>query len=129
MGNVLQNVWRGRLRNWLVRIIMLGAILPMAPTFPLPAQPALTTTQKPVKELIRLVRQDCGSCHGLTLKGGLGKPLLPENLAGRDADTLAQIILDGIPGTPMPPWRGILSERDARWIARKLKEGFPHAAP
>ncbi len=84
---------------------------------------------KPEQELVRLVRQDCGSCHGLTLKGGLGKPLLPENLAGRDAETLAEIILDGIPGTPMPPWRAILQRNDALWIARKLKEGFPDASP
>ncbi len=76
------------------------------------------------QELTHLVRQDCGSCHGMTLKGGLGKPLLPENLAGRDADVLAEIILDGIPGTPMPPWRGLLSEQDALWIARRLKEGL-----
>ncbi len=83
----------------------------------------------PKAELLRLVRHDCGSCHGLTLKGGLGKPLLPKNLAGRDARTLARIILDGIPGTPMPAWRGILTERDALWIARKLKEGLGRASP
>jgi len=83
----------------------------------------------PRAELLRLVRHDCGSCHGLTLKGGLGKPLLPKNLAGRDARTLARIILDGIPGTPMPAWRGILTERDALWIARKLKEGLGRASP
>ncbi len=82
-----------------------------------------------VKALIHLVRQDCGSCHGMTLKGGLGKPLLPRDLAGRDAQTLAEIILDGIPDTPMPPWRGQLSRADALWIARKLKEGFPHETP
>ncbi len=81
------------------------------------------------RELVHLVRQDCGSCHGMTLKGGLGKPLLPENLADRDAETLAEIILDGIPETPMPPWRGQLTETEALWIARKLKEGFPHETP
>ena len=81
------------------------------------------------KELVHLVRQDCGSCHGMTLKGGLGKPLLPDNLADRDAGALAEIILDGIPETPMPPWRGQLSESEALWIARKLKEGFPDDAP
>ncbi len=80
-------------------------------------------------ELLRLLRHDCGSCHGLTLKGGLGRPLLPQALAGRDAETLAGIILDGIPGTPMPPWRGILSQEDARWLARRLKEGIGDAAP
>ncbi len=81
------------------------------------------------RELLHLLRHDCGSCHGLTLKGGLGRPLLPQALAGRDAETLAGIILDGIPGTPMPPWRGILSRQDARWLARRLKEGIGDAAP
>ena len=111
------------------------ALLAAALTF-LPALPRSTIaesrqgfTDTPRKELLRLLRHDCGSCHGLTLKGGLGKPLLPGNLSGRDAKVLAQIILDGVPGTPMPPWRGILTERDALWIARKLKEGLAHAAP
>ncbi len=73
--------------------------------------------------LTYLVRQDCGSCHGMTLKGGLGRPLLPEALAGAEAEALAEVILDGIPGTPMPPWRGQLSEAEALWIARALKQG------
>ena len=76
----------------------------------------------PVK-LANLVRQDCGSCHGLTLKGGLGKPLTVEQLVFWDRDQLVHIILDGIPGTPMPPWRPLLSELDARWIADRLKQG------
>ncbi len=70
-----------------------------------------------------LVRQDCGSCHGMTLRGGLGRPLLPANLAAADTDAIAEVILDGIPGTPMPPWRGLLSEAEALWIAHALKEG------
>ena len=76
----------------------------------------------PVK-LANLVRQDCGSCHGLTLKGGLGKPLTAEQLQPWDRDQLVHIILDGIPSTPMPPWRPLLSEPDARWIADRLKQG------
>ena len=76
-------------------------------------------------ELTALVREDCGSCHGMTLKGGLGAPLLPSDLEGKDAASLAAIILDGVPGTPMPPWRGMLSGADARWIAERLKQGLP----
>lgn len=76
-------------------------------------------------ELTYLVRQDCGSCHGMTLKGGLGRPLLPENLKHADSESIAAIILEGVPGKPMPPWRGLLSEDEAMWIAKKLKEGFP----
>lgn len=73
--------------------------------------------------LSNLVRQDCGSCHGLTLKGGLGKPLTSEHLRGWSREQLVNIILDGVPGTPMPPWRPLMSEQDARWIADRLQQG------
>ena len=70
--------------------------------------------------LEHLVLQDCGSCHGLTMKGGLGRPLTRDALAHADPDALALIILDGIPGTAMPPWRPLLTEDEARWIAAYL---------
>lgn len=75
------------------------------------------------KRLTTLVRQDCGSCHGLTLKGGLGKPLTADALDHWDREQIAAIILNGVPGTPMPPWRPLLSESEAQWIAGKLKTG------
>lgn len=74
------------------------------------------------RELEHLVRQDCGSCHGMTLKGGLGPALSPERLAANDRASLASIILDGVPNTPMPPWRPLISEADALWIADYLLE-------
>lgn len=77
-------------------------------------------------ELTNLVRQDCGSCHGMTLKGGLGKALLPQSLEPFSVEEIAEIILEGIPGTPMPPWAGLLSKGDARWIAKNLKDGTIH---
>ena len=76
-------------------------------------------------ELIRLVREDCGSCHGLTLKGGLGPALLPDALRGKDPAMLLNTILYGRPGTPMPPWRTFLSDDEARWIVSQLRQGFP----
>ena len=86
------------------------------------ATPALADpTPARQAELEHLVIQDCGSCHGLTMKGGLGKPITPADLEGRDPEGLAAIILDGVPGTAMPPWRPILSEEDALWIATYLK--------
>lgn len=75
------------------------------------------------EELRNLVVQDCGSCHGMTLKGGLGSALRPVDLDGVEPLTIAQIILDGVPGKPMPPWRGLLSQGEAIWIAHALKSG------
>ena len=70
-----------------------------------------------------LLVQDCGSCHGLTLKGGLGRPLTRDALENFPTETVRDIILDGLPGTPMPPWRPLLTEREAGVIAEMLKSG------
>lgn len=73
--------------------------------------------------LTRLVRQDCGSCHGLTLKGGLGPDIRPATVARYTPEELKAVILDGVPGTPMPPWRPLITEAEAEWIARYLLSG------
>jgi len=75
--------------------------------------------------LVNLVRQDCGSCHGLTMKGGLGPPLVPAVIAARDAAQMAFVILNGRPGTPMPPWRDFLKAGEAEWIVDQLRKGLP----
>ena len=77
-------------------------------------------------ELVFLVRQDCGSCHGMTLKGGLGPSLQPEALKDKPADYLKSIILHGRPDTAMPPWQRFLSEAEAEWIVSNLQKGFPN---
>ena len=79
-------------------------------------------------ELLYRLRQDCGSCHGMTLKGGLGPALLPDALADRPEGDLAAVILNGVPGTPMPPWAFEISGDEARWLARRLKEGLDDAS-
>ena len=94
----------------------LAALLVLA----LPA--AAEVTPERAGKLEHIVIQDCGSCHGLTLKGGLGRPLTAEALAHAEAEGLAMIILDGIPGTAMPPWRPLLTEDEALWIADYLKK-------
>ena len=75
------------------------------------------------QELKNLLIQDCGSCHGLTFKGGLGPALLPQTLSGQSRDFLMQTILEGRPGTAMPSWKGLLSVKDAAWITDRLIEG------
>ena len=101
-----------------VALILAAAVL-------LPAGGVLAeeVSQARAAELERLVIQDCGSCHGLTMRGGLGPDIRPETLEGIDRETLAVIILDGVPGTAMPPWRPLLSEDEAYWIAEFLLKG------
>ena len=77
------------------------------------------------KELIHRLKHDCGSCHGMTLKGGLGPALLPTAIADKPNEVLVDVILYGLPGTPMPPWGFEIAPEEAAWLARRLKEGLP----
>ncbi len=74
-------------------------------------------------ELLYFVKHDCGSCHGMTLKGGLGPALLPETLSGKPKDYLVTTIMEGRKNTAMPPWKTMLSQSDAMWITEQLQNG------
>jgi cytochrome c55X len=76
------------------------------------------------QELVHLLRQDCGACHGLRLAGGLGPALLPEDLRGKPAESLSEVILKGRPGTPMPGWQPFVTEAEARWMVDMLMNGL-----
>ena len=103
-----------------MRTLMLFAFVPFCAS-------AIAQDEQPVRpdELVHLVRQDCGACHGMTLNGGLGSPLTKEALAGQSVDSLVATILYGRPGTPMPAWKTLLNPDEARWIAQQLLAGFP----
>ncbi len=74
-------------------------------------------------EIRHLVLQDCGSCHGMSMAGGLGLPLLPEALRDKPKESLVATILHGRPGTAMPPWKPFLTETEAEWIVDLLLKG------
>jgi cytochrome c55X len=100
----------------LLSLILLTGFATAADTIPAPDRQ---------RELIHLVRQECGFCHGLRLTGGLGSPLTAEAMKDRPVETMTAVILYGIPGTAMPPWEPFVSEAEATWIVLKLQEGFP----
>jgi len=82
---------------------------------------SLSNTRK--AQLIHIVKQDCGSCHGMTLKGGLGPALLVENLQNKSVLFIKNSILYGREGTAMPPWKTLLTEQEVLWISQQLKTG------
>mgnify|MGYP002782633300 CR=1 FL=1 len=100
-----------------------GAVL--VPLAGAPAAFAADAVPAPARAaaLTHLVRQDCGSCHGMTFNGGLGPALTPPALAGKAPESLVVTVLRGRPGTAMPPWHAFVSEAEAQWIVRRLMEG------
>lgn len=105
-----------------VRPVMTGAMIALASWASAGAALAEVPPGRQT-ELLYLLKHDCGSCHGMTLKGGLGKPLEPSSLQSRSDDDLAGVILDGMPGTPMPPWRPLLTPEEVRWLVGALRDG------
>ena len=90
--------------------------------FPPLSQAAELSAQRQAS-LKQFLVQDCGSCHGLRMKGGLGPALTPEELAGKPIEGLVATIIHGRPGTAMPPWSALLTEQEAGWMIDQLLQG------
>ena len=91
-------------KSLLIHVAVLLGLTAVAVSTAQAAEPAPARQQ----ELVHLVRQDCGSCHGMRLDGGLGPT-----------------IIHGRPGTAMPGWQRFMNEAEAGWIVARLKQGFP----
>ena len=74
-------------------------------------------------EILYILKHDCGSCHGMTLQGGLGPSLKPDALEKLTREQVALTINHGRPGTPMPPWKPFFNDQEANWLAQQLKLG------
>ena len=108
----------------LLAFVLAACVLATLAGHAVPAAAAGTPSAARKAELIYRLRQDCGSCHGYTLKGGLGPSLLPAALKDKDNDVLVHVILYGMPGRPMPPWNFEVSRDEAHWLVRQMKRGL-----
>lgn len=98
-------------------LLITGGLLQL---FPLPAVTGELSNERQ-KELVYIIQQDCGSCHGMNLKGGLGPPLTSETLKTKSSEQLFDIISQGVAKTPMPSWIGILNNEEIKWIVTRLQ--------
>ena len=101
-------------------MLLIGAVI--ASIEVLLAGPTELTDQRKA-ELLHLLKHDCGSCHGMTLKGGLGPALTADVIGEKPRDYLELTILEGRNGTPMPPWNTILSPEEVSWLVDLLITG------
>ena len=72
-------------------------------------------------ELANMLKHDCGSCHGLPPKGGLGPSLMSEVLADKTDALLQDAIQNGRKGTAMPPWKTLLNVDETQWMIQRLR--------
>jgi len=103
------------------RALLISLLLATACSHAVPTATELSKQRQ--QALTHLLKHDCGSCHGMTLKGGLGPALLPDALAAKPDELLFVTIWEGRPGTPMPPWKAQLSKQDVNWLILQLRKG------
>lgn len=115
---LISRAWRGATVNVL-------AVALLAAPATAPAQPVPTPARQ--AQLAHWLRDDCGACHGMTLRGGLGPPLTREALAGKPRESLVATVLYGRPGTAMPPWQPFMTQDEAQWLIERLQAGDPPA--
>jgi len=120
--SVLQKARLQKVRLFLAITILLTPISLIAQDISsIETSPQISTERKAA--LVYMVRQDCGSCHGMTLKGGLGPSLLPERISVLPKSYLIEAVTHGRKGTPMPPWEPILTTDEIVWIVEQLQLG------
>src|SRR5215204_3938578 len=75
---------------------------------------SLTTSANSSAQLGRQVYTNyCGGCHGPQLQGSRASPLVKKTwMHGSDRNSILKIIRNGIPGTEMAKWEGILSTNE-----------------
>lgn len=76
------------------------------------------------EEILHILKHDCGACHGMTLKGGLGPSLKPDSINKMSTEQIIATITYGRSGTPMPPWKPFFTAKETRWLAQQLQQGI-----
>ena len=61
----------------------------------------------------KVFEKECQGCHGPNHEGGVGSDLRPNVIGKKNAYMLAETILNGRPGTAMPPFKSKFNKADA----------------
>ncbi len=106
----------------MISLFRILAVLLLQLTFS--AQAEVVKTRQ--AEILHMLKHDCGSCHGMSLKGGLGPALTIGALKDKSREYLETVIRVGRPGTPMAPWGVFMNQDEVRWLVGYLKSGDPN---
>jgi len=66
--------------------------------------------------------KECQGCHGPIHQGGVGSDLRPKALKKKNAEQLAEIIMNGKENTAMPAWNSSFSKDDAAGMVNWLMD-------
>lgn len=73
-----------------------------------------------------LYQQHCASCHGVNRLGGMGPPLLPENLKRLHKNKAINVIANGRAATQMPAFANKISAKDIQSLVKHVYTPLPY---
>lgn len=77
---------------------------------PSKAAPSPTSAAEQFKPVVKLYQDACSGCHGPQRQGATGPALIPQRIGGVGDEFIKTILLNGRPGTAMPPWKGVITD-------------------
>jgi len=89
----------------------IGKIVGLVASFMLVVSMAQAGTSK--MNFAKVYKNECQGCHGPIHQGGVGADLRTKALKKKNAQFLAETIMDGRQGTAMPAWKATFSKDDA----------------
>jgi nitrite reductase (NO-forming)/hydroxylamine reductase len=102
-------------KNWFVMTIVIVLITAFLLAGCTSGETEIAAGDEPLiqeKPVSAYFMDSCSGCHGPTRQGATGPALLPQRLDQTD-EYYIDVILNGKPGTVMPPWSSVLSDEDA----------------
>lgn len=121
------------MKKYKLVVLLLTLLLAAALLFSACTQESTGKVDKPVsgsgdgvvkvsdEEVRKLFLDNCSGCHGANREGALGPALIAERLANISDDELKNKIINGVPGSAMPPWKGTLSEERIDALVKFIK--------
>ncbi|BAF71205.1 nitrite reductase [Sulfurovum sp. NBC37-1] len=96
------------------RILGLAAVTSFAATM------AIAGTSN--MDFAKVFEKECQGCHGPIHQGGVGSDLRPKALKKKNAEMLAETIMEGRENTAMPAWNATFSKDDAAGMVHWLMD-------
>ncbi len=82
------------------------------------------TLEQQVERGKKIYDASCAACHGANGEGGVGKPIAGSKIATGSTDGHLEVAVNGVPGTAMQAFGGILNDLDMAAVVTYQRNAF-----
>ncbi len=82
------------------------------------------TLEQQIERGKKVYDASCAACHGAKGEGGVGKPIAGSQIATGPVDGHLKVAVNGVPGTAMQAFGGILNDVDMAAVVTYQRNAF-----